>query len=407
MRMSTEPRSAGDAAARPFAATTPSAMRETNRAALLDIMWRGRGVFTASDLIAASGLTRATVLDVCRDLQRRGWIVDAPSTGPVAPGRQALRFAFNRTKTYLLGADIGRRSLSVAVADASGSIVGRATRRFDDDSTRSRSAYFDEVVAEAVDAAGLHEDRISVACIGIAAPVTVTGAPPVRSWFWDSVAVDAAGVQRLHRGWRVRVDNDANLAALAQLGSAELAGEDTYVTLLSGERLGAGIVLGGRLYRGAHGTAGEMDFLERVMGVEGVHGISLLARMLARESLATARGSALARLADAGDLHAVDVLRAAEDGDAVAQDVVERIADRVAAVIATIGSFLDPAAVVIAGGIASSSGPVLRAVQRRLPDMITDQPRVVASTLGRDVVLEGALRLAADDVRAAAFDDQL
>lgn len=403
--MSTDPHLPGGGDARPFAPMTPRVMRRTNRAAILDIVWRRRDAFTASDLIAASGLTRATVLDVCRDLQQRGWIVDAPAAGPVSPGRQALRFEFNRTKTYLLGADIGRRSLTVAVADLSGELIGRASRRFAVDTALSRSDYFDEVVAEAVAAAGVRDDEISVACIGIAAPVTASGAPPIRSWFWDSVAVDVRGVQRLHAGWRVRVENDANLAALAQLGGADLAGEGTFVTLLSGERLGAGIVLGGRLYRGAHGTAGEMNFLERVMGVEGAHGISLLARTLAGEAVAAGCGGALARLAEAGELHASAVLQAAEGGDAGALDVVERIADRIAAVVATIGGFLDPAAVVIAGGIASSSGPVLRAVERRLPEMITDRPRIVASSLGRDIVLHGAVRLAADDIRAAARED--
>jgi len=382
-------------------------MRQANRAALLDIVWSTDDPVTATDLMTASGLTRATVLDVCRDLQRRGWLREVAGAVSLTPGRQALRFGFNLARTHILGADIGRRSLTVAVADLSGRIIGRDTRRFADSDDRSRSAHFEEVVQGAIAQAGLDAEQISVACIGIAAPVTPDGSPPARSWFWDSVALDGVAVTRLHPGWRVHVENDANLAALAEVGSDDVEEGSTFLTLLSGERLGGGLVLGGQLHRGAHGTAGEMDYLERVVGVDGSHGIALLARILAAEGLREGRPSTLRATAggDTQEPRAVEVLRAAEAGDPLAVEVVERIAEKLSITISTIGSLIDPATVVIAGGIAEFSAPVVDAVRRRMARLGPTSPRVVISTLGRDVVLRGALRLAADEVRRLALTE--
>ncbi|MDN6429876.1 MAG: hypothetical protein L0J79_08680, partial [Propionibacterium sp.] len=86
---------------------------------------------------------------------------------------------------------------------------------------------------------------------------------------------------------------------------------------------------------------------------------------------------------------------------------VEQISKRLAIAISTLGYVLDPELVVIAGGIAEFSTSVLKGVRRDLADMVTTPPRVVLSTLGRDVVLLGALKSASDVVRGLALQDAL
>lgn len=412
----TQPNGTG-AVAPPPVATTPRRMRQLNRSALLTTVWGSHQEFTATDLMAATGLTRATVLDVCRDLTRSGWLLGVTPTAAASPGRQALRFTFNVARAHVVGADIGRRSVAVAVADLGGAVLGRGKRTFSESDERPRGAVLEEVLAEVLSEAGLTSPDITAACVGIAAPVTERGEIPPNSPFWKSVAVDREKLQELHPQWRLHVENDANLAALAEMGSGDVEEGSTFLTLLSGERLGAGLVLEGSLHRGAHGAAGEMDYLEQVVGVGGSHGIASLARMLTadalRAGLPTApAGAGSAEGQGAGavlgeEIDPVEVLHAADRGDAVAQDVVEQISKRLAIAISTLGYVLDPELVVIAGGIAEFSTSVLKGVRRDLADMVTTPPRVVLSTLGRDVVLLGALKSASDVVRGLALQDAL
>lgn len=402
--MSTNLTGAGASRGRFSAATTPSGMRRRNRGVVLSAAWGASDPFTATDLIEATGLTRATVLDVCRDLVDRRWFDEVAGEASLTPGRQALRFTFNRSRSLVLGADIGHHTVAVAVADLTGAVLGKASRPFREADGESRSAYFEEIAEEALAQAGAVAADIAVACLGIAAPVLNDGAPPEGSSFWGSVTVDRDLLAERYGSWRVFVENDANLAALAQIGSPDVDGTETFVTLLSGERLGAGLILGGELQRGAHGIAGEMDYLERVIGVEGSHGIAALARMFEVEARAGHSGTV------AGDVtvspQPEDILRAAAAGDPAATAITERIADRLALAISTVGGLLDPEVVVIAGGIAAASGDIVELIQDRLYDLVPSPPRVVASSLGRDVVLGGAVRKASDEVLRLALDDE-
>ncbi|RLP68219.1 ROK family protein [Mycetocola reblochoni] len=382
-------------------------MRAANRSAVLKQAWGMPQTFTASELMALSGLTRATVLDVCRDLLQRGWIQPGATETAATRGRQALRFAFNARRTLVVGADIGHHSLSVEVADLSGTTLGSDTRVFDEDDDEQRGSHLTAVTLRALEAAGVDRSEVSTACVGIAAPVTTSGTPPTGSSFWGSVAIDLERLAVDFPGWGFHVENDANLAVLAEMHHEDIAPDATLIALLSGERLGAGIMIGGRLHRGAHGTAGEMEYLDQVVGVEGSFGLAALARILAGEALRTGADSSLRRhvAEGTGEVSAAQVLQAAADGDRLALTVLDRTAERLATTLMTIGGLLDPELVVISGGVAGLAQPVVADVNRRLAELLPAPPEVRASSLGREVVLKGAVRMAIDRVRATALAD--
>jgi predicted NBD/HSP70 family sugar kinase len=153
------------------------------------------------------------------------------------------------------------------------------------------------------------------------------------------------------------------------------------------------------------GGAGEMRFLDLVAGVGSADGIATIAREWAREALAEpgARSVLAADRDAATGPEAAQVFAAATAGDALAAGVVDRIAERMARVIATLASLVDTEQVIIAGRVAASCGPLLATLEERLSSHGDPPPRVLASTLGGDAVMLGAVKRGLDHVREHAL----
>lgn len=195
-------------------------------------------------------------------------------------------------------------------------------------------------------------------------------------------------------GWRILVENDANLAAWAERGSGRVDPDSTFVTLLADDSLGSGIVFEGQLQRGAHGTAGEMGYVKETRGVDTVDGIKSVRKYYQDE---------LRQRGDTMEEHvtAADVLLLAQQGNEAAVAAVNRIVGRLSRVIATIASLIDPGVLVLAGRFAEHAGPLVEMINWRLADLRTPSPPIViASALGGEVVLRGAIEMAIDDIRA-------
>ncbi|MGO2774484.1 MAG: ROK family protein, partial [Brachybacterium tyrofermentans] len=177
--------------------------------------------------------------------------------------------------------------------------------------------------------------------------------------------------------------------------------EANMAALLVGERVGAGLIVDGRLLHGALGGAGEMRFLETVLQDDiGAEGVGSLARRWTLESLAAGRESPLLAALPAESLTAVDVFAAAQAGDALARDVLDRIGERIARIAAILVSLLGIERIVLAGAVASSLEPVLVRAREVLPDIAyAPFPELVASGLGRDAVVRGAIEHALTRLR--------
>ena len=380
------------------AATSPSQLRQHNAAEVLDYAWNTEA-FTASGVIAHTGLTRSTAIGLCDELVDRGWLIELENqraAGDYSMGRPARRYRLNAAAACIVGVDAGEHSTRVTVADLRGDELAHRVVAADHgafgENPVTADARRSDIVA-AVDAtlehAGLASARVLAIAIGVPAPVDARGASPQRHDFWARLnpqlvtAFDG-------RDLIVLVDNDANLAALAEGWRGAGAGVDNYITMLSGERLGSGIVVDGNLLRGRFGAAGEMEFLSQVEGVGGAHGIAWLAR---------------AWSADAGSAaSATEVLRAADRGENPATGIRDRLADHFALIFTALTNLIDTEVIVVSGAVAESVGPLLEIVAERLPPHVTaSPPRLEASTLGENVVVDGAVRKALTHVQAIAL----
>ena len=368
---------------------------DTARAVLLHVWDLPPDVaVTGSDLIAATGLSRATVHDVCDELIDRGWLrelANERSTGTYTKGRPARRYGFDTRAGAVVGIDAGEHRISARVTDLRGAPLAAVERVVDQAAGRTpvahRIAALEEVLREAFAAAG--SPRVLAVSVGVPAPVDVDGRTlGTDNPFWEFTNPDLTGVLGDRFGWPVLVENDANLAALAEGWCGAGAGLAHQVTVLAGERIGAGVVDDGRLLRGARGGVGEMRYLDIVEGVGSPEGLGKVLRDLG------------------GTQEAADVLAAAGTGGRGATAPLEIAGLRLTRIVVTLVSLVDPERVILAGGAASPA--IVAVVNRELPSFLhLPRPLVVASTLGRDVVVLGALRRALDHVRAEALSLRL
>ena len=303
------------------AAATPQLLRRVNAQSVLGVI-RSTDVATGTELMARTGLTRASVIAVCEDLIRRGWIreLDARGRGTARgprKGRPARRFELNATAGYVLGIDIGAATTTAAVADLRGTVVGRSSESFRaaDIPAAERIDVVDRACRQALAAAGTGPARVLAVGAGIAAPVDRDGKVLVTQHFWSLFDVGLrSALEDLH-GWTVLLENDANLAALGERWRGSGAGVDDLVVLLAGERLGAGVLESGRLLHGRGGAAGEMGYLDLVQGVGSSDGIASLARQWSAAGGGPAAG---------GEASARRVFEDAAAGDPAALAILDR-----------------------------------------------------------------------------------
>ncbi|GAA3054353.1 ROK family transcriptional regulator [Nesterenkonia aethiopica] len=385
--------------------------RVLNGRRLLEYAWSGEPM-TATELMEGTGLTRATVLSLCRDLVEAGWlrkVADARAAGRYVKGRPALRHAFCPEAAYVVGCDADEDVFTAVVADLHGeelARVRREVRALRDPGLRREE--LEALVDAALAAAGVAGERVAAVVIGVPAPVDLQGAspPPDDDAHYWSIANPGYADMFQDRGWMVRLDNDANLGALYEAADGAGVGARSFAVLLAAERFGAGIVVDGALLRGTRGRVGELRVLDMVSGVDAPHGLGRRTRWeIQRMADDGLLASELAELPPE-DWGAEALLEAATRGDPVALEIVDRLARRLAPVVTLLTGLLDLDRIVLAGPFAASAEPLLSRTREILEASVVFRcPELVASTAGGDVVLRGAVSRAVDVVRERALLD--
>ncbi|MFI5607966.1 ROK family protein [Amycolatopsis sp. NPDC051903] len=374
---------------------TPANVREQNQRLVLERL-RAGGSATRPQIAAGTGLSKPTVGQALLDLEQCG-LVRAVGHSPAGPGRAAVVYRAAPEAGHVAGVDIGRRSIRVAIADLDGGVVARL-----DEPNRCRSgSALVQAVPDAVASAALAPEDVVATVVGTPgipdrASGTVHRAPNLPGWERKGLLHRLA--QRLcAHGSELVVENDANLCAVGEHALGAALGVDVLVCLTVGTGIGMGVLVGGKLFRGAHGAAGEVADLPT--GVPGVRPhrpgpVEDVASAHAIVAGAHALGLTAARSAK-------DVFRLAQDGDPVALRVVEQEAQHLAHVVAAVTAVLDPVLIVLAGGCA----PLLAEPMRRALAVATPfAPEIVPGRLGSEAVLAGAVTTAVGTARELVFE---
>ena len=379
---------------------TPSLLRELNDRAALDLLLGGE-MLTRSQISEYTGVSKVTVSQMLTRLEERGLVAIA---GEQAGGRgpTAALYSVVPSSAYVAGLYVESDLVSAAVAD----VTGRRVAEVSDNPNGAGDPV--ELVRGTIERAcaraGIEVTRLSALVIGSPGVVDPrTGDPrlAVNLPAWHEGALDA-----LKDAWRkpVVIENDVNLAAMAERADGAAASADDFVLVWLGVGLGLATILGGQLHRGTAGAAGEIGYLP-------VHGAPLHTDIRHPASggfQSLAGGSAVHELAAKHGFAAqtpAEAVRAAvsaagEPGNARA--FLGELAHRVAVGVASVCVVLDPGLVVLGGEVGRAGGTALAdRVAAAVASIWPSRPRVVPTGVPGEPVLRGAMLAAVSQARAA------
>nr|WP_277209285.1 ROK family protein [Isoptericola croceus] len=373
-------------------AGSQSSLREANRARVVDAV-KKHGGLTQVELAGAAGLSAATVSAIVKELVAAE-IAEVRST--VRSGRRAQLVTLAHRVGLVAGVVVGYRHLRVALADVSHEVLAEQVLPLPADHRSDTS--LDRVallIVDLVERVGADLDELLGIGLGVPAPVDpATGMVSVRGVLrgWDSVQISQVLEKRLARP--VFVDNDANLGALAEstLGAGRELRDLLYVNVSQG--VGAGLVLNGRVHRGADGTAGEIGHVQ----VDPAGRICACGSRGCLETVVGCPALLEPLLPSYGNLTLRDVVRLANQEDPGCREIVADAGATVGGVVAALATGLGPQRVVVGGDLAETGevflGPLREALRRRTLLSQAGGPDVVPAALGLRAELMGAIALA-------------
>jgi predicted NBD/HSP70 family sugar kinase len=405
---------------------TPSLLREVNDRAALELLL-AEGPLTRAQLSERTGVSKVTVSQVLARLEDRGLVMVA---GEQAGGRgpNAALYSVVRSSAYVAGLYVEFDLVSVTVADVTGQRVAHIS--VDPNGADDPVGVVRDAVVRACESAGIGLENLTAVVIGSPGVLDPrTGAPrlAVNLPTWHEGVPDALR-EVLHTP--VVIENDVNLAAMAERADGAAAGVDDFAFVWLGTGLGLATVLGGRVRRGVGGAAGEIGW----MPVHGAPlpagnehpskaGLQALAGGFAVQALGAEHGFAGATAADVVAAALADLTAAPEEAlspgapraaspgeatsrpraaaDSPAAAFFDELAHRVSIGVAAVCVVLDPGLVVLGGPVGKAGGVELAArVAAEVPRLCLARPTIVPTTVTGEPVLVGAMQAALAQARA-------
>ncbi len=352
----------------------------------------GGGALTRSQICAATGLSRPTVVDVLARLSARG--MTETETRPLGlAGRNPEIISLSPVRTVGFAADVGGSKIVAALVDFAGRVLAERVA-----STCAEAGRL------AVQLGDLRRDLAREASVPLRSVVTaVVGLPGVvgadgRIAHGENIkGLDSLDIRKLlgeHLKCPVAIENDVNLAGVGEIDRDEEGDDGTYVLISVGTGIGMAVVHEGRVIRGATGRAGEIAFLplagdlaDPLVRSHGAAELTVSGPALERRYAERSRPESAQR-----------ILELAASGDAVACDVLAGFAHDLARVVLSVAAVLDPGRIVLGGGLGSNPlllDPVNEALERISPFPL----EVKVSALGNRSGICGAMALARNEVR--------
>ncbi|MEV6208055.1 ROK family transcriptional regulator [Kitasatospora sp. NPDC051914] len=387
-----------------------SARRLRTRTALLAVLAE-YGALSRADLGRLTGLSRSAVSSAVADLRAEGAVTEQPAPSPVAAGRgrPAAVVALSRDTGLVLGLDLGHSHITAAVGTGEGTVLGEATAHLDiDDHPEQALDTAADLAAEAVRQAGCEPGTIGAAAAGLPAAMdlrtrTVRSPTVLAKW----IGLDPAAELGRRLGIPVAVANDAEMGARGEraLGAGRGFGDLIYVKASHG--VGSGLVLGGQVYRGALGLAGEIGHIQLPGAtnwcrcgnrgcLETVVSVQEVRRRLTHVLAITDRGAVSAEIPPLAELGARPA----------AARVITDAGRTLGRVLADLVNCLNPAAIIIGGELGQAGAPLVagvrESVDRYAQPAVAEAVEILSGSLGVRAELHGALVTAAESRRSAA-----
>jgi len=357
------------------------------------------GPVSRASVAKMTGLSKQTVSEVVSSLETEGWVQTVGRTeGNI--GRRAVVYEIVPDAAYVAGIDLGGTKVRVALCNLSGAVVSEITEPTNPAGGAQIVGQITRLVVEAAKTRNLPSEKVRAAVIGVPGVLEPdTGHIKMAPNIADVDKLNFPALLEEQLGIEVIVENDVNLAALGEHWMTQRAGYDDLVFVSVGTGIGAGLVIGGELVRGATGAAGEIGFLPfgsdphepeslAVGGLERVTATSAIIDFYKRE---TGRS-----------LSVPEIFDASSDGDTVAKESLRSAANQIARAIVAICSVVDPSSVVLGGSIGARQ-ELLDLIRQEIAKCFPRPIKVESSALGVHAALAGATSVALSRLHVAVF----
>lgn len=376
----------------------PGLLRTLNNRVVLDLLIEHE-TLSRSDVHTLTGLSKPTSSSLLQRLEESGLVLPS-GFGETGPGGRAPQlYRINPAAGHAAAVDVRPGSVRVRIADIVGATVMECTDENDQAENGPESVA--AIIRSCCDEAGLSAAELDAIVVGVPgsydiATDTLSYVDHLPAWQHPSVGAE---LRMLFPDASVAIENDVNLAAIAEQNAAPGASESFFLFWLD-DGVGGAIMIDGALHRGSRGAAGEAAFLlipgavfdaesrtdgalERIVGYEAVRGIAAEAG----HEAATAPAA----------------LRALLDDPSAAPAVAE-LCHRYACAIVSVIALLDPARIVLAGELARLGGERLRAeVARQLATLMPAAPELTVTVTTDTPILDGAMNMSLGIARDRVF----
>lgn len=366
-------------------------LRESNRLRVIRAL-QTHGAMTQVEIAGTTGLSPATVSNLVKDLDANDSVRVEPS---IRNGRRAVLVSLPLARQLVAGIAFGERDVRVAIGTGPRDLTGTHRMPLPSDHRADESVERAvQLLLDLVETAGMTRAELCALTIGVPAPID----PDSGRVGSDGIMPGWSGVdlrQELQSvlGAPVLVENTANLAAIGELKLGSLRGVETGVYLKVSHGVGAGLIIGGRLFRGSTGTAGQLGHV--TMDEHGP-----MCRCGNRGCLETYIGSRAildALVRTHGSLTLRDVVGRVVRGDAACIRVVEDAGRHLGLAVANLVNLFNPQVVVLGGPFARVAdvmfAPMRAALDRGVMSSAAAAVELRASTLDADADIIGALVL--------------
>ena len=310
------------------------------------------------------------------------------------------------TKKYRVGVDVGGTNVKVALVDKTGSIVYTDTVP-----TRAEMGYeytisnIIKAISDVIKESKVAKDAVEGIGFGFPGQIDcdngiVRLAPNIPGW----VDIPIADIVSKEFGVPVKVDNDVRCAALAELNYGAGKGTTNMICITVGTGIGSGLIVNGKLVRGASNAAGELGHIKLQMeggplcgcGDQGcleafASGPAIVA--MAEEYIKGGKSTKYRELAK-NEITPYYVCEAAKQGDVVAKKIFEIIGTYIGTGLASVVNLLNPEKIVIGGGVADAGdflfNPIKEALKKRTMPIQGSAVQVVHAELGNTAGVIGA-----------------
>lgn len=359
------------------------------------------GPISRASVAKITGRSKQTVSEIVSNLEENGWVRAVGQTeGHI--GRRAVVYEISPTAALVASVDLGGSKVRVAICDLTGAVLAESIELTQQSGGTGLIYQIANMVRRITVDSGHSLESLQIAVVG------VPGVPDNKTG-QITMAPNIAGIDQINLAESLQselvidviVENDVNLAALGEHWLGECGDQENLVYLSIGTGIGAGIVVEGKLMRGAHGAAGEVGFLP--FGADPFDPTSMNTGALESVTATQAIISTYQNLSGTRK-NAPEVFDAASSGDKYAIETLESVAKQIARTTVSIAAIVDPSVVVIGGSIGSRE-ELLNRIIDQAAKCFPRKIKIEKSRLGAHAVLAGGASTALHQLHLSLFAD--